>query len=313
MVEEVNYFGRLLNVEALRVKGSIERASVYVTADNFDPLDPGRRPLGWAAVRLRRVIARESLDERTDYAQRSLQVFQEEKVMLTEIAQYGQLVKLGSASEHPEQVAQLQASAVTEEDVGRGRARTNTLRGRANSALGRDRANTLDRARASTATGMGGLGRGRASTLRAVLEERDEEELNDDQRARRDQMMRRVLVREQNERANGVDEDTIQANRSVKVAEESARIDEETAKNGGVLPGASESVGRRRAATLQGVSNIHFDGDNFNPGQPSVRPTGWAEIRSKRVFLKEHIERLNGVSEKLILERRPQKEIDVSH
>lgn len=311
MIEEVNYFGRLLNVEALRVRGSIERASVHVTLDNFDPSDPCRRPPGWAAIRLRRVIARENLDERTDYAQRSVLVSQEEQVMLAEIAQHGQLVTFGVASVHSEQVVQLQASAVADEDVGRGRDRTNTLKERANSALGRHRANTLDRARASTAAGMSGLGMGRASTLRKVLEERDEEELSGVQRARREHLMRRVLVREQEERANGVDEDTIQANRSVKVTEESARIDEEIANNGGVLPIPEPTV-RRRAATLQGVSSIQFDSDNFNPGQPTVRPTGWVEIRSKRVFLKEHVDRLNGGSEKQILGGRPEKEIAVS-
>jgi hypothetical protein len=61
MVQEIQTYGRLLNISALRVRGNIERAAIHVTADNFDHNDSQRRPPAWTAIRLRRVVAQEDL------------------------------------------------------------------------------------------------------------------------------------------------------------------------------------------------------------------------------------------------------------
>jgi len=66
MVLEVKEKGRLFSMSALRVRGSIERAAMTVTEDNFDAFSffTDARPPAWNAIRLRRVLAKEDLTKR---------------------------------------------------------------------------------------------------------------------------------------------------------------------------------------------------------------------------------------------------------
>ena len=48
-------------------------------------------------------------------------------------------------------------------------------------------------------------------------------------------------------------------------------------------------------------------------GSASKRPVGWAEIRLRRVFLKEWEDRKNGVDEDDILDKRYQRELEVTN
>jgi hypothetical protein len=242
----------------------------------------------------------------------SERVLQEEKLMLAEVAQFGQLASYGSAAENPEKAAELLQAP---EETGRSRANSTTQRGRANSLRSRansmrDRSGSLaERARAGSFLPLP-TGRERASTvsLRAVLEERDEEELTEEQRERRDELMRRVLLREQKEREEGVDEDTLQSQRKAKVEEEGRLLDEEIARNGGTV---ADPPTRRRAPTLHDAMYLSFTPENFRLGDPKIRPDTWTEIRGKRVNLKEHIDRINGIPEHDIVLLRSSREIDV--
>ena len=49
--------------------------------------------------------------------------------------------------------------------------------------------------------------------------------------------------------------------------------------------------------------------DNYSAKDSSIRPTGWAELRLKRVMLKEHIDRIAGVDEEMIADMRNDREI----
>jgi hypothetical protein len=127
----------------------------------------------------------------------------------------------------------------------------------------------------------------------------------------RDVLMKRVLKKEQADRENGIDEDTISASRAAREKEEDALMVKEVATHGKVL--GLKTGGRKRSATLQqDVSTFDINPDNFDAANPAKRPGFWTEVRTKRVMLKEHIDRINGTSESAIVDHRPIKEIDVS-
>jgi hypothetical protein len=59
------------------------------------------------------------------------------------------------------------------------------------------------------------------------------------------------------------------------------------------------------------VPILEFTKDNFDPTLPAKRPDGWVAARKKRVHKKEQLDRLRGVPNHIIEERRRQREIDV--
>jgi hypothetical protein len=88
-------------------------------------------------------------------------------------------------------------------------------------------------------------------------------------------------------------------------------MEEEVVAHGKVL-GVKEP-GRRRAASLQqDVVTLEINEDNFDAADPKKRPATWSDLRNKRVMLKEHIDRIGGVSETAIIAKRLTREIDVS-
>lgn len=124
-----------------------------------------------------------------------------------------------------------------------------------------------------------------------------------------DILMRRVLKKEQADRSAGVSEDIILSERIAKEKAEDALMCEEVAKNGTVS--GLKSGNRVRGATLQqNASALEFNVKNFDASMPTKRPAFWGEVRTKRVYLKEHIDRINGVPENILIEQRPVKEIE---
>jgi hypothetical protein len=154
----------------------------------------------------------------------------------------------------------------------------------------------------------------------------------------------RVLVKEQVDRLNGVDEQTIidmRAQREKDVScvrlcvfmalvvivghfthirtnhfiillshcllQEEALMVAEAVKNKRVLSVRYEG----NLDEEMNESNMVFNVGNFNPADPNKRPRGWFEIRQKRVALKEQADRNNGVSEETIAEMRHQRELEV--
>ena len=83
----------------------------------------------------------------------------------------------------------------------------------------------------------------------------------------------------------------------------------EKLKHGKYL-GAPEMTTRKRSATLsQDISLLDLT-NNFIPGNPTKRDYRWSEIRTKRILLKEHLERIAGVIESEIIKNRNEKEVD---
>ena len=94
-----------------------------------------------------------------------------------------------------------------------------------------------------------------------------------------------------------------------KKTEEDRAMCAEVGKTGKVS--GLKQGGRGRSATLQqDISLFDINSDNFELGNPNKRPHFWAEVRQKRVMLKEHIERISGTAESIIVEQRPYKERD---
>ena len=138
--------------------------------------------------------------------------------MVSEVTAYGQIQSLGRIEDNP-----ARASLVNKPENAN---RISLIKGRASLSLDRSSQSVTrnstnggvipDTFSASYADRDSGLVRRRASTIREQIELRDEEELTADERDFRDALMRRVLLREQAEREQGLPEDVIQADRKRK-------------------------------------------------------------------------------------------------
>jgi hypothetical protein len=108
---------------------------------------------------------------------------------------------------------------------------------------------------------------------------------------------KRILVKEQLSRLNGVDEETIMNMRAKREDDEEAVMIEEI-KNSGHLAdfGSQKDV----ADLLASVSLLGITEDNFDPSSYHKRPAGWTELRHKRVLVKELSDRLAGIGEDAI-------------
>ena len=81
----------------------------------------------------------------------------------------------------------------------------------------------------------------------------------------------------------------------------------EVAANGTVL--GLKAGGRKRSASLsQDMAELDVNAENFYPATLSKRPAFWVEVRTKRVMLKDHMDRINGMTESSISDSRPRKE-----
>lgn len=76
----------------------------------------------------------------------------------------------------------------------------------------------------------------------------------------------------------------------------------EVAKHGQVL-----SLGGYDYSSVQ-PGDLFFDEDEFNPRDPSARPKGWFEVRTKRVLIKEQMARLNGMDDDQLASLHEQRE-----
>ena len=120
---------------------------------------------------------------------------------------------------------------------------------------------------------------------------------------------KRVMMKEQMDRNKGVSEELILGNRTFKTDREEQLMLEEVATYGHLVGvGGPLEEGE---LPLQ-VPLLVFNKDNFDPMYPSKRPDGWVAARKKRVYKKERIEALRGMTSGMIEETHRQREIDVS-
>jgi hypothetical protein len=112
---------------------------------------------------------------------------------------------------------------------------------------------------------------------------------------------KRVILKEQADRNKGIDEDIIAEMRPNRELEEEALMLTEVSSTGR-LAGANS---KHDAVT------VIITKANFSSTDSTKRPPGWAELRLKRVMLKEHIDRIAGIDEENILDMRSDREIQV--
>jgi hypothetical protein len=73
-----------------------------------------------------------------------------------------------------------------------------------------------------------------------------------------------------------------------------------------------DSLNETAFAQLDAIDDITITAENFNASDLNMRPEGWKELRLKRVLMKEYVERLEGVPEAAISEKRAQRMKTVS-
>lgn len=137
--------------------------------------------------------------------------------------------------------------------------------------------------------------------------------------------MKRVIVKEQLDRDSGMDEDLIMALRADKERQEEIIMLNEIKKYGKLVGPHSQltdnAAGNARASDRHSSMNS-FTGTN-TPQQALIinttnyvshditkRPDGWFDLRLKRVMLKEHIDRIAGISESVIQDMHAERLVE---
>ena len=140
---------------------------------------------------------------------------------------------------------------------------------------------------------------------------------------------RRVHRREQLDRFRGVVEQLIEEKRIQREKEEEQLMVKEVLVHGNVLGVGGLDIkttlekAKQQAAAASSTSSIFamkqrktaspyepiiIDETNFDPNIESKRPNGWSALRKRRVYRKEQLDRLRGVSDMIILEKRGDRE-----
>jgi hypothetical protein len=92
-----NYGGKTLNFGG-PADSALQLSDLQITEDNFDPANPTKRPPGWQALRVQRVLTKEAvahIDPSTIGKMRPLREAHEEELMIKEIQNY---VPFGASS-----------------------------------------------------------------------------------------------------------------------------------------------------------------------------------------------------------------------
>lgn len=231
--------------------------------------------------------------------------------MLGEVLKFGQVQGFGSPQEDPAKVSKVLASGGDSARLSRIRERASSIEQERLSM--RASSSTPDRASA-TRSSVVRTSMMRHSSIRPSLAriQEEEETMTVEEIEFRDATMKKVILLEQAERERGVDEDTIQLNRPKKEAEVRNLLSSEVKEHGRVRS-VSVAKGRRRAPTLtQANMTDEIEPGDFVANDPGRRPSFWAEVKLKRVMLKEHVERISGLPEQTIVSQRFMKEVEVS-
>jgi hypothetical protein len=109
---------------------------------------------------------------------------------------------------------------------------------------------------------------------------------------------KRIYAREQVDRRAGVPEEKLKASRSTREKQEEAAMVEEVTIYGFAL---------NKNEPVQ-AADIIIDAKTFDPKNPSKRPLGWSELRTKRVLMAEAVDRRSGAADSDIIESRTSRE-----
>jgi hypothetical protein len=304
-----------------------------ITPDNFDPKDPSKRPEGWAALRNKRVIMKEQrdrlagVDEETISTLRDDRELEEEEIMLAEVRRHGQLT--GAKKETKKAVAVavvVTATNYAPDDLQKrpsGWSELRTKRVMLKEHI--DRLNGVDEAGIVEKRKLKEVEEelvmmeeveqmGRPLAVGETAKPQPESEKAARPVNIRNLREKRTIIKEQFDRLGGIDEGAF----SASVATGNVAKTPERKRGNDDLKATTTSaqvsvVTPRTAHKLvlnEPVQELVISPDTFDPSDPLKRPAGWTAVRARRLHRKEQLDRLRGVSEPSILERRLQRETD---
>lgn len=249
--------------------------SLDINEDSFDPNDENIRPKGWLEVRMSRVMIKEENERLEGVDEESIILSRKKKLVKEEEIMVDEVLRYGTV-------------------VGM-----------------KSKINILGLEPSSMNTNLNTTTRASLTGYQPVILEEEELVDTDVLDEFNETLMKRVLKKEQVERERGMTEDNIASKRKEKEVTERAAMEAEMKKTGRVQD-TSEPIGRKRSATLQQeTQNLEIHEDNFSLPDPTKRPPTWNDVRSKRVTLKEHIDRIEGLPETAIVHNRAFREVEV--
>ena len=319
MIQEVHDYGSVLG--AVGKGGSVidplisPILKLQITMKNFDPAYGSEmRPPGWEELKQRRLELKEQMDllvgglNHADIQNTRLQrAKDEEKLMVDEVLRHyaaAAATAMTGASASASEWNQTRPTSMSLSQYHSSRPMSMSL-----SAGNRNRSSSRLTG-GSSSRGADDNSRRRMSITPNIIITPETFDPNDPSKRPegwRELRNKRVVVKEQIDRLAGVDEETIAALRDDRELEEEELMVHEVLETGSVTGGARREDRQQRDKEVK----VHVDDSNFLATDITKRPVGWTELRLKRVMLKEHIDRLNGVDEATIIEFRPTREFDV--
>jgi hypothetical protein len=287
MVKETATYGHPLALGAA-LRKPITADDLVISSATFDPADSNRRPDGWLEVRNARVLSKEAaaeVDKKSLLLIRPQRDKEEEAQMLREVEQYGRVLPVLNVK-----VAELTIDPVKFDAKDQRKRPAGWLELRATRVLDKEAAK--------------GVEQKTRLTLRPAREQQEESSMigevqvygklfNIDYDRQMTpgggrpinppewELLRLRRVQAKEATMIGVDAKTLAESRHQRIEEEDALMKNELLMYGAVL--SSESLGLNSIAP----SNLVINSSTFDPNT-NLRPTGWAEIRKKRVGEKEY-------------------------
>lgn len=335
MLGEVKKYGMVLSIGAPRATDTPYKASkLKISPETYDPQDHNKRPEGWFELRHQRVLVREHADrlagvsEDSIFESRLQKEREEEDAMMEEVASGGRVIsvrydlntEVRTTGAKADAVMKFTPSNFDPSDPNKRpkgwfelRTKRVLIREQADRDAGiseeaiaelRSRRELEEEALMITEVMSSGavLGAGVQSNQQKIVITKNNFVANDSTfrpPGWAELRLRRVMFKESIDRIAGIDEENIADMRSDREIKEEALMVDEVLCLGRVL-----GVGESSGTLIPKVSVVVISSATFDPSIPSKRPTGWVEARTKRVMMKEQIDRTKGVSEELILGNR---------
>lgn len=296
---------------------------VIITPDNFDPKIPSKRPEGWAALRNKRIIMKEQrdrlagVDEETISAMRDDRELEEEEIMLAEVRQHGQILGIKEVKRPVVAAVVVSADNYSPDDLQKRPSGWRELRTKRVMLKDHiDRLNGVDEASIVEKRKLKEIEEelvmmeeveqmGRPLAVGEASQPKRESEKVARPINIRNLREKRTIIKEQFDRLDSIDENAFSASISGNVAKTSEKKGEDATKTVALSPRTAHKL-----ILSEPVQELVITPDTFDPTDPSKRPSGWNGVRARRLHRKEQLDRLRGVSEPSILERRLQREVD---
>lgn len=270
MVRELNTYGLVFAIPSrLNEETSLGVSSLQITFENFSSSDSTLRPPGWVELKTKRVNALEQVDriagisEEVIKSKREQREIDEESAMVSEVTSW--LFANGT-------------KVIRQQDA-------------ASKAVAKAGRKSMDIPKQIAVSSL------IFTPENFIPEDRTKRPVGWDI-----VRMQRVIIKEQNDRLAGLDEEYIMSVRAQKEAEEEDLMVKEVLATGSVADALRQES--------QPKIPVVITKSNYEAWTLSKRPAGWEELRLKRIMLREHIDRIGGMSEDVIVGLRPEREVE---